>query len=242
MLFTKLCKHLTNIGATWHHASRMTKSRINSCEIISKEHIMCFYSCVLHTCWTGVFFKAVTHFHSCSRSLMASFFRPYFSLKLAASRTSAKWAADPGCGGEERADHTVETFRDHKLLHVLACLVRLHTALNSLPAVYLSIKYSGLYCTLPWKLCRYILTFCKWLWLPVLDTQFFFCLFQLQWKHKSNHQRFVCFFFLNMKGSLMHLGHIIAQSLYRLNTGRISMVSTHDRFLGHEPVQTGSVR
>lgn len=32
---------------------------------------------------------------------MASFFRPYFSLKLAASRTSAKWAADPGCEGGE---------------------------------------------------------------------------------------------------------------------------------------------
>lgn len=139
MLFTKLCKHLTNNGATWHHARRMTKSWINICEMISKEHIMCFYSWTLHTCWTGVFFRAVTHFHSCSRSLMASFFRPYFSLKLAASRTSAKWAADPGCG-EERADHTVETFRYHKLLQVLACLVRLPTALNSLPAVYLSIK------------------------------------------------------------------------------------------------------
>lgn len=79
---------------------------------------------------------------------MASFFRPYFSLKLAASRTSAKWAADPGCGGEEQADHTVETFRYHKLLHVLVCLVRLPTALNSLPAVYLSIKWVVLYSSL----------------------------------------------------------------------------------------------
>lgn len=39
---------------------------------------------------------AGTHFHSCSRSLIASFFRPYFSLKLAASRTSARCTADPG--------------------------------------------------------------------------------------------------------------------------------------------------
>lgn len=40
---------------------------------------------------------------------MASFFRPYFSLKLAASRTSAKWAADPGCEEAEPDDYTVET-------------------------------------------------------------------------------------------------------------------------------------
>lgn len=37
---------------------------------------------------------------------MASFFRPYFSLKLAASRTSAKWAADPGCEEAEPDDYS----------------------------------------------------------------------------------------------------------------------------------------
>ena len=36
------------------------------------------------------------YFHSCSRSLMASFLRPYFNLKLAASRTSARWTGEPG--------------------------------------------------------------------------------------------------------------------------------------------------
>lgn len=40
---------------------------------------------------------------------MASFFRPYFSLKLAASRTSAKWAADPGCEEAEPDDYSVGT-------------------------------------------------------------------------------------------------------------------------------------
>lgn len=61
---------------------------------------MCiFLPQILHTCWSWVFYRALTHFHSCSRSLIASFFRPYFSLKLAASRTRAKCAADPGCGG-----------------------------------------------------------------------------------------------------------------------------------------------
>lgn len=49
-----------------------------------------------------------THFHSCSRSLMASFFRPYFSLKLAASLTRAKWAAEPGCEETERDGYTAE--------------------------------------------------------------------------------------------------------------------------------------
>lgn len=42
------------------------------------------------TCCSTLDSSALTHFHSCSRSLMASFFRPYFSLKLAASRTSAR--------------------------------------------------------------------------------------------------------------------------------------------------------
>lgn len=65
-------------------------------------------------------FRVVTHFHSCSRSLMASFFRPYFSLKLAASRTRAKCAADPGW----KEGQTDYTFRYHLLLHVLACPVR----------------------------------------------------------------------------------------------------------------------
>lgn len=37
-----------------------------------------------------------TYFHSCSRSLIASFFRPYLSLKFAASLIKDKWAEDLG--------------------------------------------------------------------------------------------------------------------------------------------------
>lgn len=98
----ELDKYLSSLTSCWQ--DDWTKSRSSSCEMTSKEHIVCFLCPpqILPTCWAGgLLCRTVTHFHSCSRSLMASFFRPYFSLKLAASRTRAKCAADPGCGGKK---------------------------------------------------------------------------------------------------------------------------------------------
>lgn len=46
--------------------------------------------------WISICPPFRAYFHSCSRSLIASFFRPYLSLKFAASLIKDKWAGDLG--------------------------------------------------------------------------------------------------------------------------------------------------
>lgn len=121
---------------------------------------------------------------------MASFFRPYFSLKLAASRTSAKCAADPGCGGGRTGWlHSGNIFGYHKLAHVFACLVRwrfypqpqLQVVIGKTPSLFctqccdvsavhflLITRQSNTVGCSDWMFCWYILSFCRRLSLPII--------------------------------------------------------------------------